>query len=285
MHSDPEERLSGTEKRHRPYWILIAAATFILVISYLLFTGNTPDPVQATRPSAISTKPPPAELALPPAPDIPIPERAPEPPEEEATADVEITLEDSDKELQVMLADASNSELFKRALSSEDLVARCAGVVDGISRGRVPYKALPLKPPTEKFSVIKIENQHFIDPASYHRYDIYAAAIAGLNVEPLVSVFNRFRPLMEQAYAGLGYKEEEFDNALIRSLDRVLATPDLHEPIAVKRKEAIYLHADSQLEALTDVQKLLLRMGPDNVALIKSKASELRTGLLGSEPH
>ena len=67
---------------------------------------------------------------------------------------------------------------------------------------------------------------------------------------------------------------------MIRALDRVLLTPEITEPIELKRKEAIYQYADPELEELTDLQKQLLRMGPDNIDKVKRQAAALRAALL-----
>jgi len=282
MRSEPEERLSPVVTRRKPYWALLVVGFVVIIFAYFYPQKDAPAPVQSADTETLKRVPPPAELVLPPAPDIPIAAVVAPPPLQEAPEEVALTLEISDQVLRVDLAEAGGSDLLKTTLLQENLVQRCAGVVDGFSRGQIPYKALPLKPPAEKFSIVTIENQSFINPESYHRYDGYAEAIAELNTATLVSTFNRFRPLLEQAYAGLGYRADEFDNAVIRALDRILATPELHEPIALRRKETIYLHANPELEALTAVQKLLLRTGPDNVARIKGQAQAIRSGLLGS---
>ena len=72
----------------------------------------------------------------------------------------------------------------------------------------------------------------------------------------------------------------DFDNAVVRTLDLILATPEIGEPIALKPKSTKYIYADPALESLSDVQKQLLRMGPDNVRRIKQQAQSVRTGLL-----
>ena len=89
--------------------------------------------------------------------------------------------------------------------------------------------------------------------------------------------------LYEAAYDQLGLDTAEFDNAVIRTLDTVLATPELKEPIAVKRKSVVYVYVDPALESLPPLQKQLLRMGPENILLIKQFARAMRNRLL--EPH
>ena len=81
-------------------------------------------------------------------------------------------------------------------------------------------------------------------------------------------------------YAGLGYAPQKFDNAVIRALDRILATPEVEDPPAVVPVGGIYKFADPDLEQLAPVQKLLLRMGPDNAEVVRAKAAELRAALL-----
>ncbi|RLA57774.1 MAG: hypothetical protein DRR04_12245, partial [Gammaproteobacteria bacterium] len=173
------------------------------------------------------------------------------------------------------------STLVSQALEANDLVQRGAGMIDGFSRGLVPRKAIPLTPPKKAFSTIEVDGLTYIDPASYARYDSYAQAIASFDIDLLVSTFHRYRALLEQAYMGFGHSVEDMDNALIRSLDYVLATPEPSEPVALQRKEAIFQYADPQFEQLTALQKQLLRMGPENSAKIKRQARALRRGLLG----
>ena len=252
----------------------------------MLFSGGEPQPPpaeEAAPESAAAAAPVralPAEM--PPAPDIPARvepvarEALPEAPPTEPAA----TLEESDRELRASLAAAGDSSLLSGALQNDDLVQRSAGAIDGLSRGLLPYKALPIAPPKAKFSTVTADGQTYTDPASYARYDSYARAIASLDVDLLVSTFHRYRPLMEQAYASLGYSAQDMDNALIRSLDYILATPELAEPAALQRKEAVFQYADPDLEQLSPLQKQVLRMGPDNATKIKQQAAVLRARLL-----
>jgi len=53
----------------------------------------------------------------------------------------------------------------------------------------------------------------------------------------------------------------------------------------LKKKESVYIYANTEIEQLTEMQKLLLRMGPDNIALIQAQAKDLRDALLGTTPN
>ena len=284
MHSDPENRMSRRQGRSKSYWGWVATAAVLIVGVYFLTSPQTPttEVPRAKAPPVQMSSP---ELELPPAPDIP------QKPELATVAVIEepahppATLETSDQELRKSLSIHSSSVLLGTALAHENLIERSVSVVDGLSRGALPFKALPITPPSEKFSVHTVDGEDYMNTESYHRYDSYARAIGELDTQTLTSNFNRFRPLLEQAYAGLGYPAQDFDNALIRTLDRVLATPQLREPIALKKKESVYIYADTRVEQLTEMQKLLLRMGPDNIALIQAQAKDLREALLGTTPN
>ena len=283
-----EERLSDKEGQRAPSRRLAVAAVAIIAVAgigagiYFSTGKSAPSVVDEPTPEIVRAAEPPPLPEMPPAPDIPnpAPAPAPEPLPEAAPTEPEVTVQDIDQELRNLLATADAPTLVTQALEADDLVQRSAGMIDGFSRGLVPRKALPLAPPKKAFNTVKVDDLTYIDPASYARYDSYAQAIASLNVDLLVSTFHRFRPLLEQAYAGFGYSAEDMDNALIRSLDYVLATPESSEPVALKRKEAIFQYTDPEFEQLTAIQKQLLRMGPENSAKIKQQARALRKGLL-----
>jgi hypothetical protein len=283
MHSEPEDRLSPGERRRAPsIRILLVAVAIIALIAIFYDPAEHGEPpaVDEPAPALHSAAEPTPATEIPPAPDIPTPAPVVAPPPKEPPTEPEVTLETSDQKLREILAAVGDSALITRVLVADDLVQRSAGMIDGFSRGLVPRKVIPLKPPKEKFSTFNIDGQTYMDPASYRRYDSYAQAIASLNIDLLVSTFHRYRALLEQAYASLGYSAEDMDNALIRTLDYVLATPEPAQPLAVQRKEAVFQYADPELEQLPPLQKQLLRMGPDNSARIKQQAEALRKRLL-----
>ena len=285
-----EERLSSSKGQRAPSRsVAVAVVAIIAVIGigagiYFSSEKGAAPVVEESAPAVVRAAEPAAVPVMPPAPDIPSPPPAPTPKPlpEVVPAEPEVTVQDIDQELRNLMAAGGATALVTQGMEADDLVQRSAGMIDGFSRGLMPRKALPLAPPKKAFSTVKVDGLTYIDPGSYTRYDSYARAIASLNVDLLVSTFHRYRPLLEQAYAGFGYSAEEMDNALIRSLDYVLATPEPSEPLALKRKEAIFLYADAEFEQLSALQKQLLRMGPENSAKIKQQARALRQGLLGA---
>ena len=62
-------------------------------------------------------------------------------------------------------------------------------------------------------------------------------------------------------------------------LDLMLALPILSGDVEVVQPKVFYEYADQNLEALTPLQKLVLRTGPDNVARLQVYLQELKSAL------
>ena len=284
MQPDPEDHyIEDSRPSGPPMGFIIAGVVVVVALALWFFTSGESEPPAAEPPPVVASEPE-MEPEQPPTPDIPELELAPAPetgPNEPAvSAEPPVTLETSDTKLRERLGEAGDSDLLKNALVNDNLVERGTAVVDSLSRGIVLSKLLPVAPPKGKFTVLETDGQLTINPASYQRYDAYAEAIEELDTATLVETFHRFRPLLEEAYAGLGYEAEDFDNAVIRALDLILATPRINEPVAVVKSEAIYKHVDPELEQRPALQKQLLRMGSENVVRVQKQARALRSALL-----
>ncbi len=291
MKPDVEDRLSDSQRKSSPaITIIVAIVAIVVIIAVWLLSGEEPEPESSVTapPQTVMPEPEPVP-ELPPAPDIPepapvpVPEPAPDQPEEPAPPPP-VSLETSDEELRESLGSAGDSEILESALSNENLVERGAGLVDSYSKGVVLQKLLPLPKPEGEFAVVEENGLATIDPSSYQRYDQYAKAFEELDTAALVASFHRFRPLLEQAYEALGHPAEDFDNAVIRVLDDILATPQIDAPIQVKKHVKAYKYVDPALEQRSGLQKQLLRMGPKNTARIQAQARALRAALLQNQP-
>ena len=260
----------------------------VLAIAWFLLPESEQQADTEVQPAVAEVSP--ILESLPPAPDIPVatPTPAPvleqQPPGEEQVAPPPppppLQLEESDAVVREALAELGNEAMVEEALQQDDLIQRGVAFIDNAGQGLVAAKVLGLSRPEGKFTTVKTPAGEIIDTASFRRYDAQARAIAELDTATVVSAFHMFRPLLEQTYAQLGYQGEDFDNTLIRALDLVIATPEISGDIAVKPKGGVYVFASPELEALPPVHKQLLRMGPDNLSLVKGQARALRSALL-----
>jgi len=191
-----------------------------------------------------------------------------------------LTEEEAALEMQTAFSNLSDSPLLLDSFYTSNPLQRIAAIVDSSSRGIVIPRLLSLKPLQEKFQTSKQGGLVIMDPSGYSRYDAYVDTLLSLNIDKLKELFHKYRPYLEQAYAALGYQKEALDNAIIKSLDEIISATPINTTIAIQRHEAIYHFEDEDLEALPEIHKQLLRMGPDNMKKIQSLANDLRSSLL-----
>ncbi len=292
MRADPEEyvRLDTRRDRVPVVELLLAVA---LIAGLLIFWFWT----QQQKPAATAIEVPPVTVVapqpvLPGSPATPdIPQRAEPvtvvaPGATAGVADAEparttpLTPQEGDELLRQQLVAAGAKTILLNMLSDQQPLEVSAALIDGLSHGVILRKFLPARPFSEAFSIVTEDDGIYMSTTSYLRYDGFTDAVAKLDVGVLVNTFHMLRPVYEQVYGYLGLNPDDFDNAIIRILDLVLATPEIGEPIALKPKAVMYVYATPALESLPDVQKQLLRMGPDNIRRIKQQAQTLRDGLL-----
>jgi hypothetical protein len=295
MKADPDDILSHESRRSSfPFIELLLALALIAGLAFFWFWSQEKEPVETALeyPAVIAPSSPPE---LPTTPDIPERDAVVA---ADATADTAanaadgsadsivveapapLTLEEGNMLLRRQLAAAGGDANLAKLADAEHPIDLSAALIDGMGRGIILRKMLPLEAPKPAFSVEQKGTTLYMSTASYARYNTFTDVITGLNSGVLVETFHALRPLLKNAYAELGLDPEDLDNAIIRTLDLVLATPEINEPIAVKTKSVVYVFEDPALEALPAVQKQLLRAGPDNLRRIKQQARMLREGLL-----
>jgi hypothetical protein len=70
---------------------------------------------------------------------------------------------------------------------------------------------------------------------------------------------------LNEAYQQAGNPGGNVEAAVIKTLDLLLDTPVVKDPVAIVESGGAWAFDDDELEALLPVQKQLLRMGPANV--------------------
>ena len=295
MQADRQDRVRRSEsprKQGPQAMVMIIVALILAAGAYLLLPGDeepTPQPAQEPAPEARPLPEPPrpdpaANIAA--APDIPEPVVVAEPtPEPEPVAEPEPvppTPEELDAQLRAQLEDiglTAPPEL-STAVSTPFLLDRSVSAIDQVARGYVPLRALNLQRPAGKFSVRQEAQRRYIDERSYDRYDGLVDAVTSLSPDTLAAAFQGSRSLLADAYAGLGYPADAVDNATIAALDVILATPVVRGSIEVTSKGALWAYADADLEARSDMEKQLMRLGPDNLETLQRWARDIRSALL-----
>lgn len=287
MKVDREERPINRPPRASLLPFIIAAVVIAAIALWFVFK---PGPQPVDEPVAITEQP--VTPTLPQEQDDPlinqapdIPERTPEVTDGSEDAAPELPdLSASDDFTREQLVPLSESEELAQWLGTDDLLPKAAAVIDGLARGVLVKKVLPMEPPGKEFKVSMEQDMAWMDESNYTRYNRYVSVLTSIPPEALASTFHTLRPLLEKAYGDLGGNAGSIDNRVIAAIDRMLLTPDHNGPFALERESVHYQFVDPTLEALPGIQKQLLRIGPDNRAKLKNYLRELRVALLAESP-
>ena len=189
-------------------------------------------------------------------------------------------LNDSDSFLVEKISELPSGTSLLSYLVDEQLVRRAVVLVENISRGQYPQTALPYKPIVEEMQVSSDDGRLFtMEAASYTRFDAAVAAFVALDTEQAVGLYRLLSPLLQQAYAEIGFRDAEFEQALIKAIDAVLSAPEIEGPLQLVKPSVMYLYADTRLEELANMNKQLIRLGPENSARLKAKLREFKQAL------
>ena len=190
----------------------------------------------------------------------------------------------SDEAVQQSLTGAFGKQSFAGVSLSEELIRHLVATVDGLPRDHVATQRFPLRPPPGQLVTSGKEEVVVLSPANYARYARYIKLAQSLETKKLVAVYTQFYPLFQQAYAELGYPNRYFNDRVVEVIDHLLAAPDVQGPVELIRFGPYFEFADPDLEELSAGRKLLVRMGPENAAVIKGKLRELRREIAAARP-
>ena len=254
-------------------WVstIVVSLLIIPLIIYFFFikeepSGKSPVPLLPERRAAAS----PAEKVIE-------KEEPPQLPADDTVLDID--LNSSDEPVRELLTDCSSHPEFNRWLKAKGLIRRGVAIIDNIADGVNPSAHLGFLAPPGEFKVIKRNGNIYLDPQSYIRYQPVVMAFVSIQTEKAVEYYRLLRPVIEEAYKELGYPGKRFPEVLDLALEVLLETPVIEGDILLEEKVRTYAFANPRLETLTDAQKLLLRMGPENTRKVKDKLQEIAKAL------
>lgn len=180
------------------------------------------------------------------------------------------SLDESDTEVKTGLLGLRWKAGLASLFVTEDMIRRFVVNVDNIAQGTLP-KGQPLfQPITVKFATLAAQDGAVqLDPANFERYEPYLQLLESVSVTEVKRLFEYYYPLMQEAYAELGYTDAQFRVRLQDAIKVLLATPEVAPPMTLARPNVYYTYADPELEALPLAQRQMIRLGPDNQKRLK----------------
>ncbi|WP_421869178.1 DUF3014 domain-containing protein [Motiliproteus sp.] len=188
-------------------------------------------------------------------------------------------LDNSDATFRQALGELESSRLLLDWLIDEELIRKLVVTVDNMAVGKIPRKHSPLRPMTDKFRPSVKGEQIWLDGYNFGRYGSYLTLLEKIDSSAWIALYRRYYPLMQQAYAELGYPRQRFHDRMLKALDHLLAAPVKPRALALAQPSVMFVYADPKLEQLSAVHKQMLRIGPVNASRVLEIAAVLRTEL------
>lgn len=186
-------------------------------------------------------------------------------------------LAESDGPFRAALALIYGEASVESFLAPKNLIARLVATLDSLDREPVPLRTRVIKP-VPKLLVVETRNDTiFLSARNGERYQPLLAALQTVDGKTVAELYLHYYPLFQQAYVELGFPKGYFNDRLIKLIDHLLATPEPKGPVALVRPKVLYQFADPELERRSSGQKMLLRLGTRNAAVIKAKLREIRS--------
>ena len=177
-------------------------------------------------------------------------------------------------------------------LGFDGFVRHFVATVANLGTDHAPAEMWPVKRTDGLFEADARADRTVIGAKNADRYAPFVAFVSEIDTPRTIALYRRLYPLLQEAYEELGYPGKYFNDRVVEAIDDLLATPEVAEPIKIKRVEvpgsepgagprgkgppALYVFEDATLEARTAGQKILLRMGHTNAAKLKAKLVDVR---------
>ena len=272
---------TDAEPRANPIFLGILFAGILATLVFILMTGDYGEPtlpeelvmVQPSvepAPAPVAAEAPAATIAAPVVTEVQ-PKIPPAPVVSEETGD-QYARESIDA--------VNGGKALAQFVAGDYVVERAVAIIDALRRGEVPYKLLPVGKPSTTFPISDNGLRVTLDTAGFSRYNGFAQWVGGLNTPALVSLLNDYEMIATQALTRVGVTDFDIRSALLAATTQILSTPQVSVDAELMRREANWVYMDPELEALSSLQKQVLRMGPENADIVQQKARDIRGALL-----
>ena len=195
-------------------------------------------------------------------------------------------IDDSDEYIKNKLPELTWRNELLSLLITDDIIRRFVVFTDNFSQGLLAYEHSPFVKPKSKFSINEStgpiagqKNVWHWDAKTSLRFDRYVDLLRSVDSSTLVDLYFESKPLIDEAYSELGY-EDDFTNTLQDAIIKVLDMELPQSSMDITRSSVMYKYKGAQLESLTDSDKLLLRIGKENLLIIKSVLLEINEKLI-----
>lgn len=189
---------------------------------------------------------------------------------------------DNDKTVQSDLESLFGNTL-RNWLWPDHIINRIVASIDSLDGEPPPLRLRPLRYVEGSLLVDAAQDGSLtLSPDNAKRYTPYVEALSHVDAKSVADFYLRYQALFQKAHEELGYSGQSFNDRLLKTIDHLLATPDVASPIKLIRPHVLYEFDDAHLERLSSGQKIMIRMGSKNAAAVKAKLREIRAALVAA---
>jgi hypothetical protein len=272
-----QRKVRGDSAAHgKIRWLAIVVAALGVAAAYFYWHQTQEAPgLQATD---TATGQPPAAAE----PAIRHPIEAPLAALDESGAPVP-TLEESDAALRDGLEKLIGQERFTAFVYPDAIIRRIVATIDNLPRRKAPTRVWPVRPAQGGLIASGADADRIIDAANSARYAAYVDAVQAIDAHAMVDLYVRLYPLFQRAHEELGYPHGYFNDRVIEAIDDLLDAPEVKGPLKLTQPKVLLEFADPGLESRSAGQKLMIRIGAANAAIVKRKLREIHDQIMQRE--
>ena len=286
--------IQHAEPKQTPWAVIaiIIAAILAFVIYYYVIAADETANITVTPTVIVPAPEPEPVLEAEAIPALIEPEMVAEPePElevEEASIEIEPeiilpTLDNSDSWFSTKLPSLTWRKELLKLMVTEDMIRRFVVFTDNFSQGTLAYDHAPLVTPKAKFTALETKTESGTkwqwEESNTRRFSLYVDLLRSMDSEMLIQWYLELKPLIDEAYEELGYPDDDFTQVLHGAITKVLDMEIQKIQPELARPSVMYKYKDQSLESLDEAEKLLLRLGKENLLVIKSVLLEINEKL------
>ncbi len=158
----------------------------------------------------------------------------------------------------------------------KDVIRKYIVLIHDVSQNKILFKHKRFLKMPKKNMVKKDGQGLYLTKEGYQRYDGFANALVAIDVKKGINLYLTFKPLFNKVYKTFSYPESyKLEDIFLKAASNIINAPIEEGRVGLVKHTLFYKFSKRKLEKLNDVEKQMLRMGPENTKKIQAKLRQL----------
>ena len=198
-------------------------------------------------------------------------------PASESMTEETLTLAAAEQRLAELAGELSDHPVWRLCLAQDKPLVRLVRLCDDLANGSRSLASLDFLRQPQPFAAARTaDGRLVISQATRERYAPAVQMFTALPALPVAKLYLLLESALQEACESLGYHGVHVRTIVTAAANQILVIPQADtEPSLVQQGPGKYCWENPQLEQLTPAQKLLLRLGQENLRLVRNKVEEI----------